>query len=115
MYKCYVTKRCVPKRTPAEKVVLEIRPVIYKIMWAGGEIEKMITQTKGWETVREVIVSPKEASKLPSIEQLIERAKNQEPVIKIQYLKRRPKWRKPQDRRGSMASKFPEHLRVVKK
>lgn len=117
MYKCYVTKHCVPRRTPAEKVVIEIRPVIYKVMWAGGDIEKMVTQTRGWEIIKEVLVSPKAVSQLPTIEQLIEKIRHQEPVIRTQYLKRRPRWgKRPQERRrGTMASKFPEHLRMAKK
>jgi hypothetical protein len=113
MYKCSVTKRTVPPGIPAEKVPVEIRRVIYKTVWAGGEVERMITQSEGWEIVREVVVSPKEVDKLPSVEQLKEGLKKQVPVEKIHYLKNRPKWHKPSDRGPKLGSKFRARLKLV--
>jgi hypothetical protein len=113
MYRCEITKRVVPPGIPATKIPVEIRKVIYKIVWAGGEMERMITQSEGWEIVREVLVSPKEVSKLPTIEQLMEGLKKQVPVERIQYLKSRPKWRRPGDRPARPGSNFKPRLKLV--
>ena len=110
MYKCSITKRIVPAGTPAEKVVVEIRPVVYQIMWNKGEVEKMITQSKGWEIVREVLVSPKAASTMPTIEDLIEKAKGLEPTVRVQYLDKRPRWKRP----SNFRRKYKGRLKVVK-
>jgi len=117
MYKCCITNKIVPRYTPANKVILEIQPVTYKIMYQGGprkgrgpEGPRVLRYSKGWEIRREGFVSPEAMHKVPKLEDLIEGLSSQEPVERLNMLAKRPKkkgkYRKPS---GPVAS-----LKIVK-
>jgi hypothetical protein len=99
MYKCCITGKIVPRHTPANKVILEIQPVTYKIMYQGGiskrgrgpEGPRVLRYGKGWEIKREGLVSPQAMHKVPKLEDLIEGLAGQEPVERVNMLAKRPK------------------------
>jgi len=94
MYKCCITGKTVPPHTPAHKVILEIRPVKYKHLFAGnsgkGET-RIVSESRGWEVVREGFVSPKALSQVPKLEELLETLDQRKLVERTYYLKKRPK------------------------
>lgn len=88
MFKCAITGEAVTGRSPA-RVILEVRPVRYKILLQTNE--RIVKEALGWEIVREALVDPLIVHKVPTLEQLLEQVKSKEPVLRVEYLKRRPK------------------------
>lgn len=88
MFKCAITGNTVSGRLPV-RAILQVRPVTYKILLQTND--RIVKQTTGWEIVREALVDPKIVHTLPTIEQLLEKAKSLESVERTEYLKKRPK------------------------